>query len=331
MVDVVYVYVSVESVRSRPQFEDPGHSRQIKLRLAGFASHRHRLSSVPRTVLQMATSTTVLVSSFPPFPTLALSVPDDITLENLHAVLLARYPFLPSTADLRLSPVSGSCPDEEATATLSSILGKRDCDVDDLDAVEHSLVSLRLVPRMRGGKGGFGSQLRAAGGRMSSQKTNNNDSCRDLSGRRLSTIKEAKKCVPLFHTSCAVVVKWFVPPCALAFGVVSRLAEYLEHEPARKKAAAEAQRAKLEALERKLGIDAGGGAGSSSNGDPTQVVGRKHRFDDNEYLEQSRDLVDNVKSAVTAGQYSFPFLLRDPSIPSSSLTHPPPCRSPQKA
>ena len=28
---------------------------------------------------------------------------------------------------------------------------------------------------------------------MSSQKTSNNDSCRDLSGRRLSTIKDAKK------------------------------------------------------------------------------------------------------------------------------------------
>jgi hypothetical protein len=84
----------------------------------------------------------------------------------------------------------------------------------------------------------------------------------------------------------------------------SRLAEHLEQEPARKKAAAEAQRAKLEALERRLGIDASG-AGSSSNGDPTQIVGRKHRFDDNEYLEQSRELVDNVKSAVTAGQFSF--------------------------
>jgi hypothetical protein len=143
----------------------------------------------------MATSTTVLVSSFPPFPTLALSVPDEITLENLHAVLLARYPFLPSTADLRLSPVSGSRLDE-ATTTLSSILGPRDADDDDV--VGNSLVSLRLVPRMRGGKGGFGSQLRAAGGRMSSQKTSNNDSCRDLSGRRLSTIKEAKKCVSLF-------------------------------------------------------------------------------------------------------------------------------------
>jgi hypothetical protein len=83
-----------------------------------------------------------------------------------------------------------------------------------------------------------------------------------------------------------------------------RLAEYLEHEPARKKAAAEAQRAKLEALERKLGIE--GGAGSSSNND-AQVAGRKHRFDDTEYLEQSRELVDNVKSAVTAGWSSSPF------------------------
>lgn len=56
-------------------------------------------------------------------------------------------------------------------------------------------IQLDLQPRLRGGKGGFGSQLRAAGGRMSSKKgkDENNDSCRDLSGRRLSTIKEAKK------------------------------------------------------------------------------------------------------------------------------------------
>jgi len=144
----------------------------------------------------MATSTTVLISSFPPFPTLALSVPEDTTLENLHAVLLARYPFLPPTDDLRLCPVSASSSslssDKTTTTTLASILGPRDIDENENG---NSLVSLRLVPRMRGGKGGFGSQLRAAGGRMSSQKTNNNDSCRDLSGRRLSTIKEAKKCV----------------------------------------------------------------------------------------------------------------------------------------
>ena len=84
------------------------------------------------------------------------------------------------------------------------------------------------------------------------------------------------------------------------------MAEYLEQEPERKKAATEAQRAKLEALERKLGIDKD--AGSSSNADPTQVARRKHRFDDTEYLEQSRELVDNVKSAVTAGRPVFLFV-----------------------
>lgn len=36
---------------------------------------------------------------------------------------------------------------------------------------------------------------------MSSQKTNNNDSCRDLSGRRLSTIKEAKKYILIYFTT----------------------------------------------------------------------------------------------------------------------------------
>jgi hypothetical protein len=72
----------------------------------------------------------------------------------------------------------------------------------------------------------------------------------------------------------------------------------LEQEPARKKAAAEAQRAKLEALERRLGIDKDAGPSSGSD---AQVAGKKHRFDDTEYLEQSRELVDNVKSAVTAG------------------------------
>jgi hypothetical protein len=115
---------------------------------------------------------------------------------------------------------------------------------------------------------------------MSSQKTSNNDSCRDLSGRRLSTIKEAKK-----------------------------LAEYLEGEPARKRAAADAQKAKLEALERKLGINASPGEAASSSkaqngtasGDPQPLAGKKHRFDDTEYLEQSREIVDTVKSAVTVG------------------------------
>jgi len=105
---------------------------------------------------------------------------------------------------------------------------------------------------------------------MSSQKTSNNDSCRDLSGRRLSTVREAKK-----------------------------LQEYIESEPERKKAAAAAQKEKLEKLERELGVGPSG-SGSSSV-DTVKLAGQKHRFDDTEYLEQSRDIVDGVKSAVAAG------------------------------
>ena len=133
-------------------------------------------------------STSVLISTFPPFSTLAISVPPETSFADLYELLADRYPTLPlhsQSADLVLSPTSGPIP--EPYTPLSSYLGD--------DIQDNGLISLRLVPRLRGGKGGFGSQLRAAGGRMSSQKTSNNDSCRDLSGRRLSTIKEAKKYV----------------------------------------------------------------------------------------------------------------------------------------
>ncbi|EIW57765.1 uncharacterized protein TRAVEDRAFT_169747 [Trametes versicolor FP-101664 SS1] len=203
-------------------------------------------------------STSVLISTFSPFPTLALSVPSETSFSELYEVLAERYPSLPLhsvAADLVLSTTTGPVP--EPYTSLASLI--------DDEADGHSLLTLRLVPRLRGGKGGFGSQLRAAGGRMSSQKTSNNDSCRDLSGRRLSTIKEAKK-----------------------------LADYIESEPLRKKALQEAQRAKLEALEKKLGITPGG---SSSPPDP--LAGKKHRLEDTEYIEQSKDIVENVKSAVS--------------------------------
>lgn len=69
------------------------------------------------------------------------------------------------------------------------------------------------------------------------------------------------------------------------------MAEYLEAEPARKKAAAEATKTKLEQLERKL----------ASSEDV--VEGKKRRFEDTEYIEQSREIVENVKSAVSIGTF----------------------------
>lgn len=46
--------------------------------------------------------------------------------------------------------------------------------------------------RLRGGKGGFGSKLKAQGARMATKKTTNFESCRDLSGQRLKSIHDAK-------------------------------------------------------------------------------------------------------------------------------------------
>ncbi|KAH6909095.1 telomere stability and silencing-domain-containing protein [Coprinopsis sp. MPI-PUGE-AT-0042] len=205
--------------------------------------------------------TSLLVSAFPPYPTLNILVPSETPISSIYPLLTARYPTLPPSLESSL-----------VFTTHSGYAPATELPVSSLQDEESNLVTLRLAPRVLGGKGGFGSQLRAAGGRMSSQKTNNNDSCRDLSGRRLSTIREAKK-----------------------------LQEYLEAEPERLASKAEAQKAKLEALERKLGIDPNAKKGEgSSTGVPEVLAGKKHRLEDAEYVEQTKELNESVKNAVSA-------------------------------
>ncbi|KAJ2392670.1 hypothetical protein H4S02_000656 [Coemansia sp. RSA 2611] len=58
---------------------------------------------------------------------------------------------------------------------------------------------LSLRGRILGGKGGFGSQLRSQGSRTGT-KPNDFDDCRDLYGRRLRTLKEAKSIVEKLET-----------------------------------------------------------------------------------------------------------------------------------
>lgn len=120
----------------------------------------------------------VLVDTFPPFNTLNLPLPPGATLIDLTRLLAKRIPHVHSLS--LTTPDRSPLPDHP---TPLAVLAHDNA----------PYLHLRLTPTLPGGKGGFGSQLRAAGGRMSSQKTSNNDSCRDLSGRRLSTIKEAKK------------------------------------------------------------------------------------------------------------------------------------------
>lgn len=80
-----------------------------------------------------------------------------------------------------------------------------------------------------------------------------------------------------------------------------RLQEYLEAEPERLASKAEAQKAKLEALERKLGIDPNAKKGEgSSTGVPEALAGKKHRMEDAEYVEQTKELNESVKNAVSA-------------------------------
>ena len=111
------------------------------------------------------------------------------------------------------------------------------------------------------------------------------------------------------------------------------MAELLELESNHKKTSSEAAKAKLEALERSLGINhtpadptsssssastpnANGNEPEGSNRpgpskltteDLVQLAGKKHKFDDSEYLEQSREINDNVRSAVSAGKFAFLF------------------------
>jgi hypothetical protein len=63
-------------------------------------------------------------------------------------------------------------------------------------------------------------------------------------------------------------------------------------------------------LERSLGISSSSSEGESSSSgskrladlDLEQLAQKKHKFDDNAYLEESREINDNVRSAVSAGK-----------------------------
>jgi Silencing defective 2 N-terminal ubiquitin domain len=165
--------------------------QEIIWKLHGFYYISRPLGHRWRSFLDYATMpVTVLVSAFAPFGNFCINVDADSTISDLFEDLTLREPLLGKVGGLKLCPTSR--PLAQPSTSLSEIC--RD---------DQNLVSFTLTPSLLGGKGGFGSQLRAAGGRMSSQRTSNNDSCRDLSGRRLSTVKEAKKYVhtPLRHIS----------------------------------------------------------------------------------------------------------------------------------
>ena len=252
----------------------------------------------------------VLVSLFHPHPrTLSLALPSSTSISSLASLLA---PYCPPAAQV-LALSSGKPLPRSPSSTLATLRP---------DAAATSFVALRLTPRLPGGKGGFASQLRAQGGRMSSNKAQNTDSCRGLDGRRLSTLKEAK-----------------------------RLADALENEPDRLAAQALAKQKRLEELnaeirrlEQQAGVAAsssssagpvasgsGSGIGSSASGAAQDGArpapsagggagGGKRRLDDAKYVEESKEIVSGVKDAVRAGASLSRLLLPSASSRAPSLT-----------
>lgn len=130
----------------------------------------------------------VLLTSFSGLglpPTLSLPMPSSSRISDLTAVLYSRIPQA-STNRLILTTTSNKQLLPHSSAPLTSLLS----------SPSDAFLPLRLSAPLCGGKGGFGSQLRAAGGRMSSRKKRNagenNGSSRNLDGRRLRTVTEAK-------------------------------------------------------------------------------------------------------------------------------------------
>ena len=81
------------------------------------------------------------------------------------------------------------------------------CDYEALPTMTLPLPPIRMLLRLNGGKGGFGSTLRALGAKFSQVKTTNFDACRDLSGRRVRHINTEKQYV---FFSCVLDLYYFL-------------------------------------------------------------------------------------------------------------------------
>ncbi|KAL1606623.1 hypothetical protein SLS60_004029 [Paraconiothyrium brasiliense] len=115
--------------------------------------------------------------------TIAFTTAKDAPLSSIYETLYERAPWIASTPYILTTHSRRTVP--TTAGPVSSLL----------NSLSDTFVSLRLTVPLCGGKGGFGSILRAQGGRMSSRKKKQgevNGSSRNLDGRRLRTVAEAK-------------------------------------------------------------------------------------------------------------------------------------------
>lgn len=139
----------------------------------------------------------ILLTSFPGLslpPTLSFSLPSTSTVADLTTRIATYLPASLPLETLTLTTTNNKAIRSTADTLLRTV--SDDATTTTTTTSPSNLLPLRLSARLHGGKGGFGSQLRAAGGRMSSKRKRNqgedNASSRNLDGRRLRTVNEAK-------------------------------------------------------------------------------------------------------------------------------------------
>jgi hypothetical protein len=114
---------------------------------------------------------------------IAFPAEKDAPLTSIYDTLYERAPWIKSSSYVLTTNARRSV--RHDAAPISSLLSSS----------ADTFLPLRLTVPLCGGKGGFGSILRAQGGRMSSRKKKQGDvngSSRNLDGRRLRTVAEAK-------------------------------------------------------------------------------------------------------------------------------------------
>jgi hypothetical protein len=121
----------------------------------------------------------VLVSGIPGMDTQCLQSENLITIRDVKEKLKERLPMLENT-NFRLLKQSNFLGDD-------SLLKDLYC--------KYFPLQLSFLVPCKGGKGGFGSVLKSQGKRLAQKKSTNFESCRDLAGRRIKTVNEAK----LYH------------------------------------------------------------------------------------------------------------------------------------
>ncbi|KAI8325094.1 hypothetical protein GQ54DRAFT_295730 [Martensiomyces pterosporus] len=118
----------------------------------------------------------LILLDIPSYKTVPFDVCAVRPLADLETQLAERYGF--------------SLQEKEPGCTY--IVGRHGLTAEDTLRNTQGIPWLSLRGRLCGGKGGFGSMLRSQGNKMAANKPANYDNCRDLYGRRLKTLKEAK-------------------------------------------------------------------------------------------------------------------------------------------